>query len=394
MDQQSSPQRPSPRPSSGGSVSGWLVAILLILVAVLFFRLTGGNPSKLFDTNAQPRMVTARGDLSDAETSQIELFHAASPSVVYITTSTVAQDRFNLNLFEIPQGSGSGIVWDSDGHIVTNYHVIRGAQVAKVTLADGSSWNARYVGAAPDKDIAVLKIDAPQVRLTPILIGESANLEVGQKVFAIGNPFGLNLSLTTGVLSGLGREMQSPVKITIHNVIQTDAAINPGNSGGPLLDSAGRLIGINAAIYSPSGASAGIGFAIPVDTVNRIVPQLIRTGKIDQPGLGIHIWQDDIVAELVRRNVLPKTGVLVRDVVKQGVAAKAGMQGTRRNAEGRVRWGDLIVAIDDKPVAKTADLFAALQSYTVGTTVTVTVLRDGKPRKLQIELHALPSMKR
>lgn len=389
MDQQS-----SPRQSSGGSVSGWLVAILLILVAILFFRLTGGNPSKLFDTNAQPRTVTARGDLSDEEKSQIELFHAASPSVVYITTSAVGQDRFNLNLFEIPQGSGSGIVWDSDGHIVTNYHVIRGAQVAKVTLVDGSSWNARYVGAAPDKDLAVLKIDAPQVRLNPILIGESANLEVGQKVFAIGNPFGLNLSLTTGVLSGLGREIQSPAKIIIHNVIQTDAAVNPGNSGGPLLDSAGRLIGINAAIYSPSGASAGIGFAIPVDTVNRIVPQLIRTGKVDQPGLGIHIWQDDIVAELVNRGVLPKPGVLVRDVLPQGGAGKAGMRGTKRTPDSRVRWGDLIIAIDDKLITKTAELFAALHSYTVGTTVTVTVLRDGKQQKLQVELHALPSMQR
>ena len=391
MDQQSSPV---PSRSSGGSVSGWLVAVLLILVAVMFFRLTGGHPSKLFDANARSRTVTARGDLSDEEKSQIELFRAASPSVVYITTSTVGQDRFNLNLFEIPQGSGSGFVWDSNGHVVTNYHVIRGAQVAKVSLADGSSWNARYVGAAPDKDIAVLKIDAPQARLTPIPVGESADLEVGQKVFAIGNPFGLNLSLTTGVLSGLGREIQSPAKITIHDVIQTDAAINPGNSGGPLLDSAGRLIGINAAIYSPSGASAGIGFAIPVDTVNRIVPQLIRTGKIDRPGLGIHFWTDDIVAELVRQKVLSKPGVLVRDVLPDGGAGKAGMRGTKRTPDGRVEWGDLIVAINDNPITKTADLFAALQSYTVGTTVTVSVLRDGKPQKLQVELHALPSMQR
>ena len=210
----------------------------------------------------------------------------------------VQQDPFRFRALEVPQGAGSGFVWDENGYIVTNYHVIAEAQGRRVTLADQSTWSAKLVGVEPDKDIAVLKIDAPTRLLPPIPIGTSDDLQVGQKVFAIGNPFGFDQTLTTGVISGLGREIVSATRRPIQGVIQTDAAINPGNSGGPLLDSAGRVIGINTAIVSPSGAYAGIGFAVPVDVVNRIVPQIIRGEQIEKPGLGIAIAEDYVVRRL------------------------------------------------------------------------------------------------
>jgi len=219
------------------------------------------------DLSALPRAITPRGDLAEEEKTTIALFRQASPSVVHITTLAVRQDAFSLDVFQIPQGTGSGFVWDNQGRIVTNFHVIRDADAAQVTLADHSSWKARLVGAYPDKDLAVLMVDAPKDRLHPIAIGTSHDLQVGQRLFAIGNPFGLDQSLTTGIISALGREIESVNRRAIKDMIQTDAAINPGNSGGPLLDSSGRLIGVNTAIYSPSGASAGIGFAIPVDEV-------------------------------------------------------------------------------------------------------------------------------
>ncbi len=263
--------------------SGWfyfwaVAAVSLITVLIAKQSWIGG--ASLNDPRAAARAVTARGELFTDEKSTISLFKQASPSVVHITAITVQRDFFSLNLYQIPEGTGSGFVWDTNGNIITNFHVIQNADAAQVTLADQSAWKARRVGAAPDKDLAVLRIDAPANRLKAIPLGTSKDLQVGQRVFAIGNPFGLDQSLTTGVISALGREIESVTRRPIQGVIQTDAAINPGNSGGPLLDSAGRLIGVNTAIYSPSGGSAGIGFAIPADTVNRIVPELIRYGKI------------------------------------------------------------------------------------------------------------------
>ncbi len=246
---------------------------------------------------------------------------SASPSVVYLTSLALKRDIFSLNLFEIPHGAGSGFVWDQDGHIITNFHVIQEASGARVTLADHSVWDAQLVGTAPDQDLAVLYINAPKHQLKPIAIGTSGDLQVGQKVFAIGNPFGLDQTLTTGIISALGREINAVTGRTISGVIQTDAAINPGNSGGPLLDSAGRLIGVNTAIYSPSGVSTGIGFAVPVDTVNRVVPQLIRHGRIIRPGLGVRI-ADDATA---RRFGLQ--GVLIIQVEKGSAAETAGLRG-------------------------------------------------------------------
>lgn len=264
-----------------------LLSLLFILFIVLAASLGTLLAKTAGTTPAQPRAIAPRGELTADERNTVEIFALTSPSVVHITTARQALNLFTLNVLEIPQGTGSGFVWDEAGHVVTNFHVIQGADAARVTLADQSTWRAKLVGVYPDRDLAVLRIDAPPERLHPIPIGESKGLKVGQKVLAIGNPFGLDQSLTTGVVSALNREIESITGRTIRGVIQTDAAINPGNSGGPLLDSAGRLIGVNTAIYSPSGASAGIGFAIPVDEVNRIVPRLIREGRIRRPVLGI-----------------------------------------------------------------------------------------------------------
>jgi S1-C subfamily serine protease len=321
-----------------------------------------------------------RGELSQSEKSIISLFRQASPSVVHITAISVQRDLFTLNLYQIPEGTGSGFVWDNSGNIITNFHVIQNADAAQVTLSDQSNWKARRVGVAPDKDLAVLRIDAPASRLQPITIGSSKDLQVGQSVFAIGNPFGLDQSLTTGVVSALGREIESVTRRPIQGVIQTDAAINPGNSGGPLLDSAGRLIGVNTAIYSPSGASAGIGFAIPVDTVNRIVPELIRSGRVTRPGIGIQIAEDQIAERL------GVTGVLVVDVNPGSAAAKAGIRPTRRDASGRVHLGDIITAIDSKKVESSNDLFLVLEKYKVGDVVNISLLRDGRVSQVRMAL--------
>ncbi len=353
------------------------------LVGVFFVRQSWVGSASLNDPRASPRPIANRGDLMPQEKATIALFRQASPSVVHITTIAVQRDLFTLNLYQIPEGTGSGFVWDTNGNIITNFHVIQNADAAQVTLADQSIWKARVVGAAPDKDLAVLRIDAPANRLSPIPVGRSKDLQVGQSVLAIGNPFGLDQSLTTGVISALGREIESITRRPIQGVIQTDAAINPGNSGGPLLDSAGRLIGVNTAIYSPSGGSAGIGFAIPVDTVNRIVPELIRSGKITRPGLGVQIAEDQIAQRL------GVTGVLVVDVAPKGAAAKVGIRPTRRESSGRVRLGDIIVAVDGKKVESSNELYLTLEKYKIGDTVAVSLLRDGKSVQVKVVLEAL-----
>jgi S1-C subfamily serine protease len=350
----------------------WLFLLVGLCVGALLTWRIMAHGAAARDPSAAPRPVTPRGDLAADEKSTIALFRQASPSVVHITTVTVARDFFTLNLLQIPEGSGSGFVWDENGNVVTNFHVIQNADAAQVTLADHSTWKARRVGAAPDKDLAVLKIDAPRNRLRPIPVGTSKDLQVGQSAFAIGNPFGLDQTLTTGVVSAIGREIESVTRRPIQGVIQTDAAVNPGNSGGPLLDSAGRLIGVNTAIYSPSGASAGIGFAIPVDAVNRVVPELIRHGKVVRPGLGFQPADDQIAAQLGLK------GVLVVDVPAKSAAARAGIRPTTRDAQGRVRLGDVIVAVQGKKIESVNDLYLAMEQQRVGDNVTVTLLRDGK----------------
>jgi len=322
-------------------------------------------------------VVQARGDLAEDEKSTIELFSRASPMVVHITTNTLARSRFSRNVQEVPSGTGSGFVWDDQGHIVTNYHVIKDAATATVSFSDRSSFTAELVGVAPDKDIAVLKIEAPPERLSPVVIGTSNDIQVGQKSFAIGNPFGLDQTLTTGVISALGREIDAVTGRKIYDVIQTDAAINPGNSGGPLLDSAGRLIGITTAIYSPSGAYAGIGFAIPVDTVRRYVPELIQYGRLIQPTLGITIAQGD---------QFDVSGVLVVSVESQSSAEEAGLRPTMRDRYGRIILGDVIMAVNKEKVRTPDDLLESFEKYKVGDNVLLTVLRGQSQTELQVQL--------
>ncbi len=328
----------------------------------------------------EPRAVIARGDLAADETATIELFRRVSTSATFITSISLRQDWFTLDVQQIPRGTGSGFVWDDSGHVVTNYHVIEGASAARVTLYDRSTWDAEIVGIAPQKDLAVLRIQAPTSRLFPIAIGSSGDLLVGQKVFAIGNPFGLDQSLTTGVISALGREIESVAQIAIRDVIQTDAAINPGNSGGPLLDSAGRLIGVNTAIFSPSGAYAGVGFAIPSNTVSWVVPELIAKGRIERPTLGVEMLTAQVIPDL------DVEGALIVRVVPDSGADRAGLRGTLTDTVGRVQLGDVIVEVDGHPVRSSDDLVLALERRQAGELVDVTVIRNGRRRQVAVEL--------
>ena len=319
--------------------------------------------------------------LTDLESSTIALFETHAPAVAYITTSNLERSYWSRNVSEIPRGSGSGFIWDKEGHIVTNFHVIQGADRATVTLYDQTTYEAELIGRAADKDLAVLKIDAPIEKLIPIERGQSENLQVGQSVFAIGNPFGLDYSLTTGIISALGREINSVAGIKIQDVIQTDAAINPGNSGGPLLNSAGQLIGVNTAIYSPNGASAGIGFSIPVDEVKWVVPDLIQFGKVRRPVLGV-----ELVRGTAAQDRFNLEGALIMNVVIGKGADKAGMLGTTRDRQGRINLGDLIVGINEKSVKNNSDLVLALEDYQPGDEVEVEYIRDSKRRKTTVVL--------
>jgi S1-C subfamily serine protease len=318
--------------------------------------------------------------LQDQEKATISLFEHASPAAVFITSLATQQDLFSLNETQIPRGSGSGFIWDRQGHVVTNFHVVSGADAFKVTLADQSSWDARLVGEAPEKDLAVLKIDAPAGKLPPLPLGSSETLKVGQSVFAIGNPFGLDQSLTTGVVSALGREIQSVGGAPIRDVIQTDAAINPGNSGGPLLDSSGRLIGVNTAIYSPSGGSSGVGFAIPEHDVAWVVPDLIRYGHVQRPTLGVQLAPENWTQRLGIE------GAVIYQVYRGTGAEKAGLQGLRRGSFGRVELGDVILTVDGQPVSSQGGLLVALEAKKAGQTVRVGVLRGDRKVEVPVQL--------
>lgn len=330
-------------------------------------------------------VVSTPRKLQSDELATVRLFQENTPSVVYITNLATKQDVFTLDVFEVPQGSGSGFVWDTQGHIVTNYHVIRGASDLRVTLADQSTYEAKVVGFDQDKDVAVLRIDASKEKLRPVPVGVSADLLVGQKVYAIGNPFGLDHTLTTGVISGLRREISSAATgRPIQDVIQTDAAINPGNSGGPLLDSSGNLIGINTAIYSTSGASSGVGFSIPVDTVAGIVDQLVKYGKVTRPILGIKFAPDQSVEQL------GVSGVLVLDAPPDGPAGKAGLLSTKRDAYGRLILGDIITSVNGKKITNGSDLYRILDNCKVGDKVIVEVLRGDHQEKIPVTLEPKP----
>ncbi len=362
--------------------------LFAVAVAILLFAAAGwilyNGLLRTARPPAEPRAISPRGDLASDERSTIQLYQQNRPSVIFITTLSQRVDLNTRNVTELPQGTGTGFVWDDAGHVVTNFHVIKDANAARVTMADRETYPAQLVGVAPQHDLAVLRINAPKAKLRPIPVGTSSDLQVGQKVFAIGNPFGLDETLTTGVVSALGRTIRSMTDRPIQDVIQTDAAINPGNSGGPLLDSAGRLIGVNAAIYNPSGSSSGIGFAIPVDMVNRIVPQLIANGRVVRPQLGISS-DDQISASITRRMGIE--GVLVLGVQPGSPAAEAGLIGTVRTPEGIVA-GDVLQQIDGKPVRTMEEVNDVLQKYKAGDTVTLTVMRNGATRKIPVKLQA------
>jgi 2-alkenal reductase len=324
------------------------------------------------------RAVAARGDLAPAEQATIELFQRVSPSVVHVFARPSGRD---LMLTEGREGggvqSGSGFIWDQAGHVVTNNHVVQGARPVLIRLASGDMVPAEVVGTAPNYDLAVLRLGRARQMPPPIAIGTSADLKVGQAAFAIGNPFGLDQTLTTGVVSALQRRLPTSEGREISDVIQTDAPINPGNSGGPLLDSAGRLIGVNTAIFSPSGASAGIGFAVPVDVVNRVVPQLIRSGRLPNPGVGIMAGEEAVTARLGIE------GVVVLRTLPGSPAARAGLRGVDPRT-GEI--GDVVVGVNGKPVRRLSDLTAELERAGVGQAVDLTIDRDGRTATVRLEI--------
>ena len=371
-------------------------AIGLILVGIFVGQFVVGRFDAARMARAEEsRDVSPRGPLTAAEQSTISIFETASPSVVYVTSKTIVQDRLTAEPTAVPNGTGSGFVWDDLGHIVTNFHVVasylQGDAAFTVTFSDQTTFDAEVVGLAPNNDLAVLRIVAPKEKLKPLLIGTSADLKAGQSVLAIGNPFGLDKTLTSGIVSALGRTIMSPSRFPIEDVIQTDAAINPGNSGGPLLDSAGRLIGVNTQIASPSGSSAGIGFAIPVDTVNRIVPAMIKNFKPGRPGmptravLGIAKLLDPQTNAIVMQR-LKINGVVMLGVNGNGGAADAGLKAAKRNPDGSVDFGDILLEVGGRPITNPNDLAIALARHDPGQTVDVKVWNNGAERTVQVKL--------
>jgi 2-alkenal reductase len=337
----------------------WILLIATIYVGDQFIR-------GAFLTADDPRPVTARGSLAETEQSTISLFETVAPSVVYIFTGNGS-----------PQGggAGSGFVWDRAGHVVTNHHVINGARSIAVRLDTGETVSARLVGSAPGYDLAVVRLSGTRASLRPIPVGRSGTLKVGQAVFAIGNPFGLSRTLTSGIISALNRRLPTADNREVAGVIQTDASINPGNSGGPLVDSAGLLIGVNTAILSDSGSSSGIGFAVPVDIVNQVVPQLIKNGHVPRPGIGITVLPEEVAARI------GVNGLIISDVLAGSAAQKAGLEGVSGQA-----LGDVITHVNGRPVQTLADFAEALGRAGVGSRAELTVLRGRSSRAVLVEV--------
>ncbi|MET0355491.1 MAG: trypsin-like peptidase domain-containing protein [Cellvibrio sp.] len=356
----------------------------------MFDRLTSGCKwlsGLILGLLAVSSTVNAVEFATDDERNSMQVFEHARPSVVFVTNEQLARDPRSWDIMSVPAGSGTGFVWSSDGYIVTNYHVVEGANKVMITLQDQSSWPAKVVGLAPERDLAVLKITAPNEKLMALSLGDSSQLTVGRKVLAIGNPFGLDATLTTGVVSALGREIESPNHRKIANVIQTDAAINPGNSGGPLLNSQGQLIGVNTMIYSPSGASAGIGFAIPVNTVKDVVPQLIKNGRIVRPVIGFESAPEQWALQSGIE------GLPILRVFNNSPAQQAGLQGVTRNRWGQLILGDVVVAIDGKLTPNNDAYMNILESHKPGDEVEIQLVRDGKVIKRTLTLAPPPVTK-
>ena len=349
-----------------------IVAGLAIVAALAFFERY--NERNRF-TDSQPRSIEPRGELANFEKATIEIFNRTAPSVAYIFTENAVRGFFGTS--EIRQGAGSGFLWDGQGHIVTNFHVVQGAQRIQVRLDTGEAIEATYVGGSEDYDLAVIRLRNMPAHIQPIPVGTSSDLQVGQSVFAIGNPFGLSRSLTTGVISALDRRLPTASGREVVGVIQTDAAINPGNSGGPLIDSAGRLIGVNTAIISGSGNSAGIGFAVPADVVNQVVPQLISKGKVPRPGIGIVVLGEEIAASL------GVEGVVIDRIMPGSSADQAGLQGI--DYRNRL-LGDIILSVDGQNVNNLVEFVRLMQRYDVGQEVRLTVRRGDQVRDVQVRI--------
>jgi len=325
--------------------------------------------------------------LLESERNTIETFRNVGGSVVNVSSIKIARGHwlFDPEPMEVPSGAGSGFIWDNKGHIVTNFHVIADSDQFNISFrGDKKQYKARLVGAEPKKDIAVLKLEEMPKKLSPIKVGTSSNLLVGQKAMAIGNPFGLDHTITSGIISALGRKIKGIGGVKIHGMIQADTSINPGNSGGPLINSSGQLIGMNTMIFSGSGTSAGVGFAVPVDTISAIVPQLIKHGKVKRPGLGIGILDD------YHKNYFGiESGIVIKYVSDESPAGKAGLRGMGKDRYGRYYVGDIITKIDGKPINNFDDIYHVLEKYKVGDKVTVTYERDGKSKTAKIKLTQL-----
>ena len=360
-------------------IIGASVAPLAALIAIVALALV---PSVTYGQNDLRQ-------LDADEQANVNVFRQSSPSVVNITTAkaiTAPSSDVTLNLGRIPAGTGSGFLWDRQGHVVTNYHVVKGSDFVRVKLTDGTEWDAEILGVAPEFDIAVLKINAPETKLIPLAVGRSDNLLVGQKVFAIGNPFGLDQTLTTGIVSGLGREINSQSGEKIRGVIQTDAAINPGNSGGPLLDSQGRLIGVNTAILSRSGSSAGVGFAVPVNTVEATVPLLISGEMVDRGYLGLALAPMQIAKQV------SDEGVVILGIAQGSPAADANLRSTRRDGEGEVVWGDVVISLNGLRITDSEALLVRLQEFHAGDEVVLGVKRGEEYARVPIRLSSRPNV--
>ena len=348
----------------------------ILVTSVIFFVLTG---------------YTFGDAKTQDEENNISIYRRVGPGVVNITSVVVERDFF---FNPIPrEGAGSGSIIDTDGHILTNHHVIRDSRKLEVTLSDGSKWPARLVGVDPDNDLAVLKVDAPEEKLRVTPMGDSSELQIGQKVLAIGNPFGLGQTLTTGIISSLGRSIRSEAGTLIEDVIQTDAAINPGNSGGPLLDSKGKIIGINSAIISPTGASVGIGFAIPINTAKRILPELISKGRVSYPWIGASVYP--LIPEFARALGLKvERGAVIAEVIRGGPTDRAGLRGGNRQVQVGNSvipvGGDVIIEMDGKKVMSSDDLIRMIRHHRPGDRVELKILRKGKFLRINVMLDEKP----
>ncbi len=349
----------------------YLILVGLLVMAGIVYLNHRGDRARA--RQSQPRVVEPRGELAEFEKTTIALFDVSAPAVAYIFTENAVTNVFGRR--QVRQGAGSGFLWDTHGHVVTNFHVVEGAQRIQVRMDSGEAIEATYVGGSRDYDLAVIRLRDKPVDVLPIPVGESSGLRVGQAVFAIGNPFGLSRTLTTGVISALDRRLPTAAGSEVAGVIQTDAAINPGNSGGPLLDSAGRLIGVNTAIISESGGSAGIGFAVPVDVVNKVVPMLIANGKLPRPGIGIAVLSEEAAASL------GVVGVVIDRVYPGSSAEQAGLQGIDY---ANRRLGDVILGADGREVRNLTEFTRILQNFEIGQVIMLNVSRGDQIRNVEV----------